>query len=174
MPTARKARKSKKGKPRIVKLEALQQINFNAAGLDIGAAEIWVAIPEERDPEPVRVFETFTVDLHAVLSQLIPPNRPIVFIICYSCKPSTDFLFLTILLPTSGFFRRYACCTNSFSTITNIGKLSHVPSARSTVVCNLGWRHTYFFLAIYSISARLRSFPSQSLSCTRFSLRKIS
>ena len=51
-------------------LEALKQINFNAAGLDIGAAEIWVAVPEERDEQTVRSFETFTVDLHALADWL--------------------------------------------------------------------------------------------------------
>jgi transposase len=73
MTTTRKASKrkrAKKAKPRIVKMEALKQINFNAAGLDIGAAEIWVAIPADRDPEPVRSFETFTVDLHALADWL--------------------------------------------------------------------------------------------------------
>ena len=31
-------------------MEALEQINFNAAGLDIGAAEIWVALLRDSDP----------------------------------------------------------------------------------------------------------------------------
>jgi len=38
-------------------------INPNAAGIDIGAREIYVAVPEDRDPEPVRTFATFTPDL---------------------------------------------------------------------------------------------------------------
>lgn len=63
-------KKAKTKKPKIVKLEALKQINLNAAGLDIGAAEIWVAVPEGRVPESVRVFETFTVDLHALADWL--------------------------------------------------------------------------------------------------------
>ena len=32
----------------------------NAAGIDIGAREIFVAVPPDRDEHPVRVFETFT------------------------------------------------------------------------------------------------------------------
>jgi hypothetical protein len=39
---------------------------LGAAGLDIGSAEIVVAVPPDRDPEPVRVFATFTPDLHAL------------------------------------------------------------------------------------------------------------
>ena len=36
----------------------------NAAGIDIGATEIYVAVPPDRDSEPVRGFPTFTEDLH--------------------------------------------------------------------------------------------------------------
>lgn len=39
------------------------EINPNAAGIDVGAREVYVAIPEDRDPEPVRTFATFTPDL---------------------------------------------------------------------------------------------------------------
>ena len=36
----------------------------NAAGIDIGAREIFVAVPADRDEHPVRKCETFTGDLH--------------------------------------------------------------------------------------------------------------
>src|SRR6185437_5800998 len=36
----------------------------NAAGIDIGAREIFVAVPPERDTDPVRNCATFTEDLH--------------------------------------------------------------------------------------------------------------
>ena len=42
-----RSRSKKKPTKKIVKLEALKQINLNAAGLDIGGAEIWVAVPED-------------------------------------------------------------------------------------------------------------------------------
>ena len=38
----------------------------NAGGIDIGAREIFVAVPADRDEHPVRVFDTFTEDLHAM------------------------------------------------------------------------------------------------------------
>ena len=38
----------------------------NAGGIDIGAREIFVAVPPDRDECPVRVFDTFTEDLHAM------------------------------------------------------------------------------------------------------------
>lgn len=42
----------------------------NAAGVDIGAEEIFVAVPPDRDPEPVRKFSSFTCDLHALIDWL--------------------------------------------------------------------------------------------------------
>jgi transposase len=65
---------NKKGQKRrvqkVVKLDSLKQLNLNAAGLDIGAAEIWACVPEERDEMSVRVFQTFTPDLHALVDWL--------------------------------------------------------------------------------------------------------
>ena len=36
----------------------------NAAGIDIGATEIFVAVPPDRDQQSVRSFPTFTQDLY--------------------------------------------------------------------------------------------------------------
>ncbi len=52
-------------------LDELDSVHPDAAGLDIGSAEIVVAIPPDRDPEPVRVFRTFTPDLHALVAWLV-------------------------------------------------------------------------------------------------------
>jgi len=38
----------------------------DAAGVDIGAEEIFVAVPTDRDEEPVRSFGTFTRDLFEI------------------------------------------------------------------------------------------------------------
>lgn len=43
----------------------------NAAGIDIGAREIFVAVPPERDENPVRVFFTFTEDLQKMAQWLV-------------------------------------------------------------------------------------------------------
>ena len=51
--------------------DALQVCNPHAAGIDIGEAEHWVAVPPGRDPQPVRRFGTFTVDLDALADWLI-------------------------------------------------------------------------------------------------------
>ena len=48
--------------------DALTCVHPHAAGLDIGSAEIVVAVPPDRDPQPVRVVQTFTPDLQALVS----------------------------------------------------------------------------------------------------------
>ena len=60
MPSKRK--KKKMQVIDVTKLDSLQQLNLHAAGLDIGAAEIWCCVPEDRAEVSVRVFETFTAD----------------------------------------------------------------------------------------------------------------
>src|SRR6185295_14636504 len=47
-----------------------EQMNLNAAGIDVGATEHWVAVPEDRDEEPVRRFGAFTADLYALAAWL--------------------------------------------------------------------------------------------------------
>jgi len=43
--------------------DALQVYHPHAAGIDIGEAEHWVAVPPGCDPQPVRRFGTFTARL---------------------------------------------------------------------------------------------------------------
>lgn len=50
--------------------QALPAIHPNAAGIDIGATEIYVAVPVDRDSHPVRCFGSFTEDLHALADWL--------------------------------------------------------------------------------------------------------
>ena len=49
---------------------SLPLVNPKAAGLDIGAREILVCVPADRDPTPVRAFGTFTPDLLALADWL--------------------------------------------------------------------------------------------------------
>lgn len=48
----------------------LERINPNAAGIDCGSAEHYVAVPVDRDPTPIRAFKTFTSDLHRLAEWL--------------------------------------------------------------------------------------------------------
>jgi transposase len=59
-----KMAKQKKQNRKKVNFDVLEQIQPNAAGVDIGAEEIYVCIPPGRDVERVRVYPTFTSDLH--------------------------------------------------------------------------------------------------------------
>jgi transposase len=43
----------------------------HAAGIDIGAREIYVAVPADRDDHPIRKCETFTGDLHEMAEWLV-------------------------------------------------------------------------------------------------------
>lgn len=62
----------RKGKQRqAVNFDVLQQIQANAAGIDVGAEEIYVCVPPGRDEARIRVFATFTVDLHALAAWLV-------------------------------------------------------------------------------------------------------
>jgi len=45
-------------------------MHLNAAGIDVGATEHWVAVPEDRDEEPVRCFGAFTADLYVLAEWL--------------------------------------------------------------------------------------------------------
>jgi len=52
------------------RVQDLPVLHRDAAGIDIGANEVFVAVPADRDPEPVRSFATFTRDLHALADWL--------------------------------------------------------------------------------------------------------
>jgi len=64
-------KKRKKKSQKVVELKSLTQINLDAAGIDIGADELFVCVPEGRDEKSVRSFGTFTNDLHKVGEWLI-------------------------------------------------------------------------------------------------------
>lgn len=49
---------------------ALERLHPDAAGIDCGSAEHFVAVPPDRDATPVRSFATFTGDLHRLADWL--------------------------------------------------------------------------------------------------------
>ena len=66
------AGKGKRGRKRKgMCLEDRPILEPNAAGIDIGAREIFVAVPSDRDEHPVRVFSTFTEDLEKLAQWLV-------------------------------------------------------------------------------------------------------
>src|SRR5712691_4625156 len=64
-------RRQNRRPPRAAVAPKLGLHNPAAAGLDIGAEEIWACVPAERDVQPVRAFGTFTPDLHALADWLV-------------------------------------------------------------------------------------------------------
>lgn len=50
--------------------QAITITHPNAAGIDIGSASHFVAVPPDRDDEPVREFPSFTADLNALADWL--------------------------------------------------------------------------------------------------------
>ena len=67
-----KAGKGNRGRKRKgMCLEDRPILEPNAAGIDIGAREIFVAVPPDRDEHPVRVFSTFTEDLQKMAKWLV-------------------------------------------------------------------------------------------------------
>ena len=52
------------------KAVSLPIVKPNAAGIDIGARQIFVAVPADRDAEPVRCFQTFTIELQGLADWL--------------------------------------------------------------------------------------------------------
>jgi transposase len=51
--------------------KALEVVHPDAAGIDVGGSEHWVAISPEQDPEPVRRFGCFTADLREMARWLV-------------------------------------------------------------------------------------------------------
>ncbi len=49
----------------------IERVNRDAAGIDCGASMHYVAVPRDRDPEPVRFFKTFTDDLERLADWLV-------------------------------------------------------------------------------------------------------
>ena len=60
----------KRKQDRQSKQAVLPVMRADAAGIDIGATEIFVAVPPDRAPENVRSFPTFTQDLYALAEWL--------------------------------------------------------------------------------------------------------
>ena len=61
----------KKSVPKKVDWKALEVVHPDAAGIDVGGSEHWVAIAPDRDPEPVRRFGCFTADLREMARWLV-------------------------------------------------------------------------------------------------------
>jgi len=61
----------KRRTPKQTHIESRPLLEPHAAGIDMGAREMYVAVPPDRDAHPVRVFHTFTADLNELADWLV-------------------------------------------------------------------------------------------------------
>ena len=64
-PAPAAGKKARRGQ-RLATVTSLPTLHPHAAGIDVGAREVYAAVPPAADPRPVRAFPTFTADLHAL------------------------------------------------------------------------------------------------------------
>jgi transposase len=69
-PPAGKKARSRRAK-KFKTTQSQPTVRPHAAGIDVGATELYVAVPADADPEPVRTFATFTEDLQALAGWLV-------------------------------------------------------------------------------------------------------
>ena len=68
--------KSKNGKPKKKKVNEFAVMHPNAAGIDVSSKDHVVAVPSDRDKEPIRTFGCYTCDLKSIaLSRTIIGRR---------------------------------------------------------------------------------------------------
>lgn len=134
-------------------LEGWAPLEPDAAGLDIGAEEIWAAVPSERDPQPVRPFGTFTPDLVALAEWLAACGVRSV------AMESTGVYWVPIfeLLEARG-FRVY---------LVNARHLKNVPQ-RKTDVLDCQWIQHLHHLGLLAASFR----PEAEIAVLRTYLRQ--
>jgi len=63
-------KREREAKKEHVSISLLERIQPDAAGIDCGQHSHFVAVPPERDPQPVREFRTFTAELHRLADWL--------------------------------------------------------------------------------------------------------
>ena len=66
--------KSKNGKPKKKKVNEFAVMHPNAAGIDVSSKDHVVAVPSDRDKEPIRTFGCFTCDLKSIALWLLECN----------------------------------------------------------------------------------------------------
>ena len=75
MSKAPKEARRKAGKEKRDALKGLPPLNLHAAGIDVGNAEHMVAVPPDRDVQPVQSFGSFTAAVHRLGKWLLIPAQ---------------------------------------------------------------------------------------------------
>lgn len=147
----RNSGRSGRKKLRKGKLEPLQ-IRQDAAGIDVGSDELFVAVPPEKDAESVRRFRSFTQDLQALADWLEHCGVRTV------AMESTGVYWIPVfqILEERGF----EVC------LVNAQHLKNVPG-RKTDVCDCQWIQQVHSLGLLNASFR----PAQQVCAVRSLLR---
>ena len=118
-------RKKKSKATKKVHFQGLPLIHPNAAGIDVGSKEHLVAVPADRDPQPVRTFQAFTPDLHELAAWLKRCGVETVAL------ESTGIYWLSLyeVLEQYGFEVR----------VVNARHVKHVPGRTKTDVLDCQW-----------------------------------
>src|SRR6201982_3671318 len=118
-------RKKKSKASKRVQLQGLPLIHPHAAGIDVGAKEHVVAVPADRDSQPVRTFQAFTPELHQLAAWLKRCGIQTVAL------ESTGIYWLSLydVLEEHGFEIR----------VVNARHVKHVPGRTKTDVLDCQW-----------------------------------
>src|SRR3984893_15412419 len=140
----RSARKPARQRPAVIRRDA--------AGIDIGARSIHVAVDPDRDPRPVREFQTFTQDLYALADWLQACGVRTV------AMESTGVFWIPLfqILEARGF----EVC------LVNARHVKHVPG-RKTDITDAQWLQYLQSVGLLTASFR----PAQSICSLRSLLR---
>src|ERR1700731_4768367 len=133
-------RRKKNNANKSVNLQVLPVVNPNAAGIDVGAKEHLVAVPSDRDPQPVRTFQAFTPDLHELAAWLKRCGIETVAL------ESTGIYWISLyeVLEQYGFEIR----------VVNARHVKHVPGRTKTDVLDCQWIQKLHRSAQWILSTR--------------------
>ena len=145
--------KNKNQAKKTVCLQSLPMIHPNAAGIDVGAKEHVVAVPADRDPEPVRSFKAFTPDLYELANWLKGCGVETVAL------ESTGIYWITLyeILEERGFQIR----------VVNARHVKNVPGRTKTDVLDCQWIQKLHSFGLLSGSFR----PDQQIRTLRSLMR---
>jgi len=133
-------------------LDTLAVVHPDAAGIDIGSREIWVAVRPDQTGETIRCFATFTPDLHTLADWLVACNVNTV------AMESTGVYWIPLFEILEA--RGIQVC------LVNARHVKHVPGRKSDVQ-DCGWLQKLHSLGLLSASFR----PDAEMCALRSLLR---
>ncbi len=131
---------------------SMNRIQPHAAGVDIGAHEIWCCVPAENDTQIIRPFGSYTVDLHAIADWF--DQHGIVTVAMESTGVYWIPLFEVLEL------RGFQCCLISAHSIKRV-------PGRKTDILDCQWIQTFHSYGLLQASFR----PQADLVALRTLLR---